>query len=134
MNAGREARHGHDEKKESDDGTTARELDLSGTEQRIREPFTAGEGEGGGALPAPSGIICLCVIAGRHQRAADPVSLTRALGFDPTSPVSDAQLVLAAKELGLKAKSVQTRSESLPLRSLPVIAELKGGEFVVLLR
>ena len=135
MNAGREAHHGYDEKKESDDGTTAREPDPSGTEQRIRAPpFNAGEDAGGGTLPAPSGIICLCVIAGRHQRAVDPVQLTRALGFDPIAPVTDAQLVLAAKELGLKAKSVRTTWESLPRRSLPVIAELAGGEFVVLLR
>ena len=135
MNAGREAHYGYDENKEADDGTAAREPDPSGTEQRIRAPpFTAGDGEGCGALPAPSGIICLCVIAARHQRAADPVQLTRALGFDPTSPVTDAQLVLAAKELGLKAKSVRTRWEGLPRRSLPVIAELKGGEFIVLLR
>jgi len=135
MNAGREAHHGRDDKNEINDGSTAEGPDPSGTEQRIRAPPpSGGEDEGGGALPAPSGIICLCVIAGRHQRGADPVQLTRALGFDPAAPVTDAQLVLAAKELGLKAKSVRTSWEALPLRSLPVIAELKGGEFVVLLR
>jgi hypothetical protein len=70
MNAGREAHYGCDEKKESDGGTTTGEPDPSGTEQRIRAPpFSAGEDAGGGTLPAPSGIICLCVIAGRHQRA-----------------------------------------------------------------
>ena len=135
MNAGREAHHGYDENNESDNGTTAGEPDPSGTDERIRAPpFTAGEGEEGGALPAPSGIICLCVIAGRHQRSADPVQLTRALGFDPSSRVTDKQLLLAAKELGLKAKSAGSTWDALPRRALPVVAELKSGEFVVLLR
>ena len=134
MNAGREAHHGYDEKKETDDGTTAPGPDSSGAEQRITAPFTDGEGEGCGSLPAPSGIICLCVIAGRYQRTAEPVQLTRALGFDLTAPVTDVQVVLAAKELGLKAKSLRTTWESLPRRSLPAIAEFSGGEFVVLLR
>lgn len=56
MNAGREAHHGYDEKNESENGTTTGEPDPSGTEERIRTPpLTAGEGEGLGALPAPSG-------------------------------------------------------------------------------
>jgi subfamily B ATP-binding cassette protein HlyB/CyaB len=135
MSAGREAHHGYDDKNESNDGTAAREPDPSGTGQRIKAPpLTGGDLEGSGALPAPSGIICLCVIAARHQRAADPVQLTRALGFDSTAAVTDAQLVLAAKELGLKAKSVRTSWDDLPRRSLPAVAELNDGEFVVLLR
>jgi ABC transporter transmembrane region/Peptidase C39 family len=137
MSAGREAHHGYGEKNETTDGTTAGESvsDRSGTEERIRAPPPAGgEGEGLGALPAPSGVICLCVIAGRHQRSADPVQLTRALGFDPSSRVTDSQLLLAAKELGLKARSARSTWDALPRRALPVVAELKTGEFVVLLR
>ena len=134
MNAGRESHHGYDEKNESNNGT-AGESEPSGTEQRIRAPpLTREEGDGSRALPAPSGIICLCVIAARHQRTADPVQLTRALGFDPATAVTGAQILLAAQELGLKAKSAGSSWEALPRRSLPVIAELKTGEFVVLLR
>lgn len=92
------------------------------------------ESRNGGALPAPSGIICLSVVAGRHQISADPVQLTRALGFDPTAPVTDAQIVLAAKELGLKAKTARLSLQSLPERSFPYIARLNDGEYVLLLR
>jgi len=134
MNAGPEARHDYDDKNEQD-GNSARTLGSAGAEQRIEAPpLTAGEGAGSGALPAPTGIICLCVIAGRHQCAADPVQLTRALGLNPASPVTDTQILLAAKELGLKAKRAHTSWDTLPRRSLPVIAELNTGEFVVLLR
>lgn len=56
MNAGREAHHAYGEKNETNDGTRAREPEPSGTEQRIRPPPLAGEGEGSGTLPAPSGI------------------------------------------------------------------------------
>jgi subfamily B ATP-binding cassette protein HlyB/CyaB len=93
-----------------------------------------GVGEAGGPLPAPSGIICLCVVAARHQKTADPVQLTRALGFDPAAPVDDAQVLLAARELGLKARSARTDWDALPRLAFPLVAELKTGEFVVLLR
>jgi ATP-binding cassette, subfamily B, bacterial HlyB/CyaB len=135
MNAGLESHHGYDEKKEANNGTTAGEPEPSGTGERIGAPSPGGgEGEDTRALPAPTGIICLCIVAARHQRAADPVQLTRALGFDPAVSVTSAQILLAAQELGLKAKSAVSSWESLPKRSFPVIAELKTGEFVVLLR
>lgn len=134
MNAGPEARHEYDDKNEQD-GITARPPGTAGAEQRVEIPSpTGGEGGEGGALPAPSGIICLCVVAGRHQCSADPAQLTRALGLNPAAAVTDAQILLAAKELGLKAKCAHTSWEALPRRSLPIIAELKTGEFVVLLR
>jgi hypothetical protein len=98
MSAGPEARHENDDKNEHEAGISARLLGPTSAEQRIEvPPLTAGKGEGGGALPAPSGIICLCVIAGRHQCSTDPVQLTRALGLNPASPVTDAQILLAAK-------------------------------------
>src|SRR5260221_13558151 len=54
--------------------------------------------------PVSSGLISLCVVAGQHQRSADPLQLARALGFDPLAGLSETQLLQAAKELGLKAK------------------------------
>ena len=133
MNAGQEAHHRYDDKNEVNDGTAA-EPDSSGTEQRVEGPPLSSGSEGSGVLPAPSGIICLSVIAGRHQCPADPVQLVRALGLNPASPVSKGQILLAAKELGLKAKAARTSWDGLPRRSLPFIAELTTGEFVVLLR
>jgi subfamily B ATP-binding cassette protein HlyB/CyaB len=84
--------------------------------------------------PMSSGIICLCVVAGHHQRAADPLQLARALGIDPTVPTAPEQLLLAARELGLKAKRVTSSWERFPKLTLPVIAECAGGDYVVILR
>lgn len=78
--------------------------------------------------------MSLCVVAGHHRRAADPQQLARALGFDARAAWSESQLVLAAKELGLTAKSAETSWERLPKLVLPVMAQLKTGEFVVVLR
>jgi subfamily B ATP-binding cassette protein HlyB/CyaB len=85
-------------------------------------------------LPVSSGLICLCIVAGQHQRSADPLQLARALGFDPTAPVTRPQLLLAAKELSLKAKDVRLSWDRLAKLTLPAIAELNDGSFVVLLR
>ncbi|MGH9917927.1 MAG: ABC transporter transmembrane domain-containing protein, partial [Nitrososphaerales archaeon] len=86
------------------------------------------------ALPVPSGLICLCIVAAQHQRSAEPLQLARALGFDPARAVTESQLLLAAKELGLRAKAVAFRWDRLARTTLPVIAELRTGEYVVLLR
>jgi subfamily B ATP-binding cassette protein HlyB/CyaB len=56
------------------------------------------------------------------------------LGLDPTARISESQLLLAAKELGLRAKPVHTSTSRLAHISLPVIAELKTGEYAVVLR
>ena|ERR1700728_1186133 len=84
--------------------------------------------------PISTGIVCLCVIAGQHQRSADPLQLARALGLDPGASISENQLILAAKELGLKAKIAQSNWTRLGNIGLPAIAQLKSGEYVVLLR
>jgi subfamily B ATP-binding cassette protein HlyB/CyaB len=85
-------------------------------------------------LPVSTGLICLCVVAGQRQRNADPQQLARSLGWDPTAAVTESQLRLAAKELGLKAKSARIDWDRLGVVHLPAIAELKGGEYAVLLR
>ena len=85
-------------------------------------------------LPASTGLISLCVVAGHHQRSTDPIQLSRTLGLDPTVEVSETQLLLAAKELGLKAKIVRSNWLRLPNNTMPAVAELRGGGYVVLLR
>ena len=64
--------------------------------------------------PVSSGLISLCVVAGQHQRSADPLQLARALGFDPLAELSETQLLQGAKELGLKAKSAYSNWSRLP--------------------
>ncbi|HTY51175.1 MAG TPA: type I secretion system permease/ATPase [Steroidobacteraceae bacterium] len=86
------------------------------------------------ALPAPSGLICLAVIAGQLQRAVDPVQLARALGVDPGQPLGDVQLLRAARELGLRAKSARIAAGRLSRLALPVIVARVDGEYAVLLR
>jgi subfamily B ATP-binding cassette protein HlyB/CyaB len=94
-------------------------------------------GDSTGRPPSPSvssGLVCLCVVAGQHQRSADPLQLARALGLNPSAPVTDSQLLLAAKELGLKARFGHSSSTRLANLVLPAILELKDGEYGVLLR
>jgi subfamily B ATP-binding cassette protein HlyB/CyaB len=82
----------------------------------------------------PGGLICLCVAAGHHQRSADPVQLARALGFDPSTTLSNSQLLLAARELELKAKVVRSQWDRLSKLTLPAIVEYAEGEYRLLLR
>ena len=92
---------------------------------------------GAGDYPPPlmsSGLVSLCLVAGQHQRPTDPVQLARALGWDPATELNETQLLLAAKEIGLKARAVQSSWGRLPNSALPAIAQLKEGGYVVLLR
>ena len=81
-----------------------------------------------------SGLVCLCVVAGQHGRAADPLQLARALGWDCAAELSETQLRLAAKELGLQGKPYHASWSRLAHCTLPVIAELTEGGYVVVLR
>jgi subfamily B ATP-binding cassette protein HlyB/CyaB len=102
---------------------------------RVETSAVAGA-ENPGIRPPPvsSGLISLCVVAGHYQRAADPLQLARALGFDPLAELGETQLLQAAKELGLKAKAAHSNWTRLPNNTLPAIAALKDGGYVVLLR
>jgi subfamily B ATP-binding cassette protein HlyB/CyaB len=62
------------------------------------------------------------------------VQLTRALGLNPGSPVTDTSILLAAKELGLKATGARAAWDRLRNVTLPAIAKLKDGEYAVILR
>jgi subfamily B ATP-binding cassette protein HlyB/CyaB len=81
-----------------------------------------------------SGLFCLCMVAGQHQRTVDPLQLARALGWDPRTPLNETQLLLAAREVGLEAKPYQCTWTRLAQITLPAIAQLKDGGYVVLLR
>ena len=70
----------------------------------------------------------LCLIARLHQVTADPAHLAHQLGWSP-SHVADAEdLLLAARELGLKAKRSRSSAERLTLLSLPALAFVDDGE------
>ncbi len=84
-------------------------------------------------LPVPSALICLSIVAAHHQRNVDPLQLMRSMGLDSSQPVSESTLLLAAKEIGLYAKATRIAWERWRSTALPAIAELKNGEFVVVL-
>ena len=80
-----------------------------------------------------SGLICLMMLARFHNIAADADQLAhdfRESGRDLTVP----QLLLAAKQLGLKAKHVRTDLSRLPQTPLPAMAVDRDGRFVILAR
>jgi subfamily B ATP-binding cassette protein HlyB/CyaB len=62
------------------------------------------------------------------------MQLARALGWDPAAPLTDDQLLIAAKELGLKAKIAHSTWSRLTHHTFPVIAGLADGGYIVLLR
>lgn len=109
MGAGSELNHGLGRVSEGAYGEGAREPDSFCADSRVDERTDDTGPRGGGALLAPSGIVCLSVVARRHQISADPVQLTQALGFELTTSVTkitNAQTLFAAKERGLKTKAM----------------------------
>lgn len=76
--------------------------------------------------PAPAHpwapLAALCAIARFHQIAADPATLAHQLGLSASQPLTSADLLTAAKHLGLKAKLSRTRIERLSLTPLPALA------------
>src|SRR3984885_492927 len=138
MSADSHARDGCDPRNDNKDeqqGPAARGPVSADGVSRVESTAAAGA-ETPGIRPPPvsSGLISLCVVAGQHQRSADPMQLARALGFDPLAELTETQLLQAAKELGLKAKSAHSSWSRLPNNTLPAIKALKDGGHGVLLR
>ncbi|MEY2842790.1 MAG: hypothetical protein RI920_827, partial [Pseudomonadota bacterium] len=70
----------------------------------------------------------LTLLARLHHIAADPDTLAHTRGISPNQAVSDAELLGAAKELGLKAKISRTQGSRLSLAPLPAMARLKHAD------
>jgi ATP-binding cassette, subfamily B, bacterial HlyB/CyaB len=75
-------------------------------------------------------LQALCAIARFHQIAADPAALAHQLGLQPSDSVTTADLLRAAKHLGLKAKITSTTATRLPLTPLPALAFMQDAEGV----
>jgi ATP-binding cassette, subfamily B, bacterial HlyB/CyaB len=101
------------------------------------------EGPGAGARieavssQAPQGgLAALCLIARLHQVPSDPAHLAHQLGWPASHSPSRADLLLAAKHLGLKAKAMRSSAARLSLSPLPALAVLRdetGAERTVVL-
>lgn len=98
----------------------------------------ASAGEAGAAEPSqaqPSSrnleaLRALCLVARLHHIAVDPEQLAHQLGWPPSHIASIADLLLAAKQIGLKAKLSRTHVDRLAISPLPALALLKGEEGV----
>jgi subfamily B ATP-binding cassette protein HlyB/CyaB len=91
--------------------------------------------DGKSACAAPSihgALDALCLIARLHHVAADPAALLHQLGKVTRETVDIDDLLLAARQLGLKAKRSRTDVPRLPLAALPALALMRDGRVVVL--
>ncbi|MHB8563079.1 MAG: peptidase domain-containing ABC transporter [Acidiferrobacteraceae bacterium] len=89
-------------------------------------PLSSDRGQGS----ALSGLVALCRISGFHQRPVDPWQLQQALGLEG-AVIGHRELLLAAAELGLKARETQCTWQDLGRLGLPAVAELKDGRYTV---
>ncbi|MBD9500541.1 type I secretion system permease/ATPase [Pseudomonas sp. PDM17] len=84
-------------------------------------------------VPADSGLASLCMLARFHNVAASPEQLAHdhcSKGEAFGSP----QILLAARELGLKARSIRSSLSRLPHLPLPMIAADRSGGFFIVAR
>ncbi len=73
-------------------------------------------------------LAMLCMLARLHHIAAEPDALAHQLGFSPSASLSDHDLLLAAKKLGLKAKLTRTTPDRLNLAALPALAFFQAAD------
>jgi len=85
-----------------------------------------------GATPLPAALLALCVVARLHNIPADPAALLHFLGKGGSEPVTVADVLLCAKQLGLKATRARRSVERLALTPLPAIALMRSGEMRIL--
>ena len=82
-------------------------------------------------LHTDSGLISLLILARFYDLPADGSQLRR-LYAQPGQPLSDTELLRAAKHLGLKAGVIHTQWTKLSGTPFPAIAKLGNGRHVVL--
>ena len=102
------------------------------------EPTSASQSEAADAMAsgANAALAAIALLARLHHVAAEPAALRHALGLGTSDTLTrDEQrttLLLAAKHLGLKAKSIHSTVERLALLPLPALATMADGRVVVL--
>lgn len=80
------------------------------------------------ASKALLGLSALCLIARLHRVAADPGTLLHQLGLADSDTFKVADLLLASKHLGLKAKLSKSSSDRLQLNPLPALAVMRTDD------
>lgn len=69
--------------------------------------------QGAGGAPVDSGLACLVMLARFHNVAASAEQLAHEYAPDGRRPLGRAELLMAARGLGLKARSVHSALERL---------------------
>ena len=80
-----------------------------------------------------TGLTCLVMLARFHQIAADPEQLAHQFKASADT-FSKADILLAAKHLGLQAKLVKAAIDRLDRTPLPAMALDKDGSYFILAR
>ena len=80
-----------------------------------------------------TGLACLVMLARFHQVAASAEQLAHQFAV-PDATLGTAELLLAARQLGLKAKTAKATVARLEHTPLPAIAQDRDGEFFILAR
>jgi len=80
-----------------------------------------------------SGLQCLVTAARLLGIPADYQQLKRAFSVSE-APADAVTLLRAAKELGFKARQTQTKLSKIPKLALPVMAQLRNGQYVVIVK
>src|SRR5512139_1745272 len=78
-----------------------------------------------------SGLACLLLVARLHGLAAESEPLRHRFG-EPGAPFRAPQILRAARDLGLKAREIESAPGRLADTPLPAIASCADGGFVVL--
>ena len=86
-----------------------------------------------GAPAVDTGLACLIMLARFHNVAASPEQLAHEFAEDGRA-FGRAELLLAAKKLGLKAKSARSSLERLAQTPLPAMAADRDGRFFIIAR
>ncbi|TNC99549.1 MAG: protein-1 exporter [Rhodocyclaceae bacterium] len=93
-----------------------------------------GDASSAGSRQEPdTGLISLVMLARFHNIAADADQLAHDFR-EPGRDFGILQILLAAKQLGLKARQVRTQLSRLPQTPLPALAVGNDGRFVILAR
>jgi ATP-binding cassette, subfamily B, bacterial HlyB/CyaB len=78
-----------------------------------------------------TGLICLLILARFYDLPADGSQLRHQFA-QPSQPLTDIELLRAARHLGLKAGLLKTQWKKLPGIPFPAIAKLTSGRYAVL--
>jgi ATP-binding cassette, subfamily B, bacterial HlyB/CyaB len=82
--------------------------------------------------PAGNALGALCLVARLHEVAASPEQLAQQMGWPASHKPDTADILLAARHLGLKARLNRSSIDRLTLAPLPALALMKDGRVVVL--